>query len=137
MTSIVARSLKPRQPGLGVQNEDDVFRRSEIRAHQLARPPGLTHTLLLGKKLGDYGLNINHRRAVESVQATYANRSAFDSNNFADRRANPVGALGSAMRKDADLRPIRIFTWMSCSRHHRVFRNPVEVKEHLNVRKLL
>ncbi len=109
-----------------------------ILRHQLARPPRLAD-LLPRQKLGHHGLDVEHRRALDGVEAGDGQGPPLAAEDADDGRSQPVGTVLAALGEDPDPRPVRVPPGMAgaaldgvlrtriCSRPSEVCSKPREV----------
>ena len=104
--------------------------------HQLVRPGGLAHGLAR-QKLGEHGLDVEDRRAVDGVEPAHVQRAALALFDLHDRRADPVRPRLATLREDPDLGPGRVAARMPGARDNGRLGDPIEEKNDLGVRKRL
>src|SRR5215469_4761632 len=78
---------------------------SPIFLHDLLRPFGFTDVAARGEA-GEIGLDVEHGRAVDGVEAFHFQRMTRNHHDAAHRDADAVGTVLAALREDADLRPV-------------------------------
>src|SRR6185436_13101933 len=106
---------------------------SPIFLHDFLRPLRLAD-FAARQEAADDRLNVEHRRAVDGVEALNVQARALDSQQSAHGHANPVGPRAVPLREDAHLRPVRIATRMPRLLFRIRLRDAVEMKYDLDVR---
>src|SRR3954451_16013394 len=83
-----------------------------VVAHEFARPRGLAD-LATGAELGHVRLDVEHRRAVDGVEATDQQPKPVDGDELAHRDADAVRAGLAPLGQDPDCRPVVIASRMA------------------------
>ena len=103
--------------------------------HELLGPGGLAH-LAARRELAHVGLDVEHGRAVDGVEAAHAERRALDAEQLAERHAEAVRACLRPLREDADLGPVGVVARAARAARDRLGSDEVEEVDDLDVAEL-
>src|SRR5205823_648276 len=109
--------------------------RLPVVAHELARPLGLVHGPPRSE-LDHEGLDVEHRRAVDGIEAPNPQLEAVDLDQLAPADPHAVGAALAPLGEDAHLRKVRIATGAAGAAGHVCLVDKMEEVHDLEVREL-
>src|SRR5271163_1770248 len=98
--------MPPRPPAAAFPGRPASF---PISSHDLASPVGLSN-VAARTKARHHRLDIQNEGPGDRIQTLHTQSEVGNLNNSANRHTNPVWPVAPALRKDADLRPIRSAT---------------------------
>ena len=120
---------------MSVEKRSAEVRIFPVAAHQFLNPLGLADLASRGK-LPHVWLDVQHRRAVDCIEAGNLQRQTLDGQQAANRDANAVGPTLSPLREDADPGPFRAIARMTRSGLDFGLRHSVEEKHDFDVGKV-
>ena len=96
-----------------------------VPAHQLDGPPGLADGTA-GCESGHVRLHVEHRSAVDSIEALDVDPTGADRENPACGRPEAVRSILRPLRQDADPRPVLATARVACTGTHRLRVHAIE-----------
>ncbi len=88
---------------------------------------------LSGEELLQYRLDVQYRCAVNRIDFTHPQRSAFNTYDLANRASDSVGTILRSLREDSNFGSRFVVPGMARSDHNLVLGHLVEDEKHLYV----